>query len=95
MLASNDLVSYREGSRGLEWQHILPIDEGIATNGNIASIIWQEWRLNKDAIAYLSNKLPQQVKTDSSNLIPRHCLDIQVIVVGRQTSGTMASLKQD
>ena len=75
--AGNHSIRQRQRSEGGGIGHLLlPIDKNVFPNGNIAPIIRQEWRLNISSIAYLSDKIPQQVETDIGDLVWCHLFGI-------------------
>lgn len=74
--------------------NLLPIKEAVLSDHGIATIIRKERRLDKSAIANSADQLPQKLQSLIADLIIRHGLRIQVVVVCGKATTQMPRLQQ-
>lgn len=72
----------------------LEIDEAIAANDNVTAIVGVEWGFHKGSRADFTHHLLQQLVAHVGNLLIRHRLRIEVVVVLSDSAGPMAGFHQ-
>lgn len=72
--------------------HLLPIKEAILPDHSIAAVVREKRGLNKSAIANFADQFPQKFKSLIADLIKRHRLRVQIVVVRSQATTQMPRL---